>query len=159
MNWIPHCIEKISDPNLKEGGLNNFIDAANKLAGKPHGKHRGYVFSNAWVYNIIESICVALMIDPRGDKESACGCAGIYSAPVALESYAQVFEEEGQLERLEAFASEHGPRFYGLPLNEGTVTLERSQWSVPEELRGGGEVVIPFKAGETLAWRLVRTTG
>jgi DUF1680 family protein len=69
VNWIPHCIEKISDPNLREGGINNFIDAANKLAGKPHGRHRGYVFSNAWVYNTIESICVALMVDPRGDEE------------------------------------------------------------------------------------------
>jgi len=69
VNWIPHCIDKISDPDLKEGGINNFIDAANKLAGKPHGNHRGYVFSNAWVYNTIESICVALMVDPQGDKE------------------------------------------------------------------------------------------
>jgi len=69
VNWIPHCIDKISDPNLKEGGINNFIDAANKLAGKPHGNHRGYVFSNAWVYNTIESICVALMVDPQGDQE------------------------------------------------------------------------------------------
>ncbi len=70
VNWIPHCIDKISDPNLREGGINNFIDAANKLAGKPHGRHRGYVFSNAWVYNTIESICVALMIDPQGDPET-----------------------------------------------------------------------------------------
>jgi DUF1680 family protein len=69
VNWIPHCIDKISDPNLREGGINNFIDAANKLAGKPHERHRGYVFSNAWVYNTIESICVALMIDPQGDQE------------------------------------------------------------------------------------------
>ena len=69
VNWIPHCINKISDPELREGGINNFIDAANKLAGKPHGNHRGYVFSNAWVYNIIESICLAVMIDPQGDQE------------------------------------------------------------------------------------------
>ena len=69
VNWIPHCIDKISDPNLKDGGINNFIDAANKLAGKPHEPHRGYVFSNAWVYNTIESICVALMVDPQGDQE------------------------------------------------------------------------------------------
>ncbi|MHC4168939.1 MAG: glycoside hydrolase family 127 protein [Planctomycetota bacterium] len=69
VNWIPHCIRKISDPNLREGGINNFIDAANKLAGKPHGRHRGYVFSNAWVYNTIESMCVALMVDPQGDDE------------------------------------------------------------------------------------------
>jgi DUF1680 family protein len=69
VNWIPHCIEKIDDPELKQGGINNFIDAANKLAGKPHAKHRGYVFSNAWIYNTIESICVALMVDSAGDKE------------------------------------------------------------------------------------------
>ncbi|MEJ2701312.1 MAG: glycoside hydrolase family 127 protein [Sedimentisphaerales bacterium] len=69
VNWIPHCIDKISDPNLKHGGINNFIDAANKLAGKPHGSHRGYVFSNAWVYNTIEAISVAQMIDPRGDRQ------------------------------------------------------------------------------------------
>ena len=69
VHWIPHCIRKISDPELKEGGINNFIEAANALAGKPHGDHRGYVFSNAWVYNTIESICVALMIDPQGDQD------------------------------------------------------------------------------------------
>lgn len=69
VNWVPHCITKINDPNLKEGGINNFIDAANKLAGKPHGSHRGYVFSNAWVYNTIESICIALMVNSRGDQE------------------------------------------------------------------------------------------
>ncbi len=69
VNWIPHCMEKISDPDLREGGINNFIDAAKKLAGETGGRHRGYVFSNAWVYNTIESICIALMIDPRGDQE------------------------------------------------------------------------------------------
>ncbi len=69
VNWIPHCITKISDPDLKQGGINNFIDAANKLAGKEHGRHRGYVFSNAWVYNTIESICVALMVDAQGDED------------------------------------------------------------------------------------------
>ncbi len=69
VNWIPHCIDKISDPNVKEGGINNFLDAANKLTGKPYGRHRGYVFSNAWVYNTIEAICVALMVDPRGDQQ------------------------------------------------------------------------------------------
>jgi DUF1680 family protein len=69
VNWIPHCIRKISDPDLPHGGINNFIDAASKLAGKPHGKHRGYAFSNAWVYNTIEAICVALQVDPQGDAE------------------------------------------------------------------------------------------
>jgi dihydroorotase len=91
---------------------------------------------------------------PVAAKESACGCAGIYSAPVALESYAEVFEEEGQLGRLEAFASEHGPRFYGLPLNEDHVTLERADTTVPERITEAGETVVPFKAGETLRWRL-----
>lgn len=84
-------------------------------------------------------------------KESGCGCAGIFNAPFALESYATVFDREGTLDRLEGFASEHGARFYGLPLNEGTVTLERAEVSVPERI---GEVV-PFHAGETLGWRVV----
>lgn len=84
-------------------------------------------------------------------KEAACGCAGIFNAPYALESYIQVFDEEGALASFEGFASEHGPRFYGLPLNEGTVTLERAEVVVPDKI---GEVV-PFHAGETLGWRLV----
>jgi dihydroorotase len=87
-------------------------------------------------------------------KESACGCAGIFNAPVALETYATVFEEEGALDRLEAFASENGPRFYGLPLNEGTVTLERADTRVPERIEVGPIGLVPFKAGETLPWRL-----
>jgi len=69
VNWIPHCIAKISDPNLPEGGINNFVEAANKLAGRPSGRHRGYVFSNAWVYNTIEAICLACMVDPQGDQQ------------------------------------------------------------------------------------------
>ena len=84
-------------------------------------------------------------------KESACGCAGIFNAPFALESYATVFEEEDALDRLEAFASENGARFYGLPLNEGTVTLERSETQVRDEIAG----IVPFHAGETLRWRFV----
>ena len=87
-------------------------------------------------------------------KESACGCAGIFNAPFALESYAAVFDEENALERLEAFASENGPRFYGLPLNEGTVTLERADVLVPEQIDANGTVIVPFHAGETLGWRL-----
>ncbi len=88
---------------------------------------------------------------PREAKESGCGCAGIFNAPFALESYAQVFEEEGALDRFEAFASEHGARFYGLPLNEGTATLERSEAVVPERV---GDLV-PFQAGESLRWRML----
>jgi dihydroorotase len=86
----------------------------------------------------------------REAKESSCGCAGIFNAPFALESYATVFEEEGALDHFEAFASENGARFYGLPLNEGTVTLERTEVQVPEEIAA----VVPFHAGETLRWRL-----
>jgi dihydroorotase len=86
----------------------------------------------------------------RSAKESGCGCAGIFNAPFALESYATVFDEEAALDRLEGFASEHGARFYGLALNDGQLTLERSPVAVPEEIAG----VVPFHAGETLAWRL-----
>jgi len=85
-------------------------------------------------------------------KEAACGCAGIFNAPYALESYVQAFDEDGALAHFEGFASEHGPRFYGLPLNDGRITLERGAAVVPERI---GDVV-PFHAGETLAWRLAR---
>jgi dihydroorotase len=90
----------------------------------------------------------------RHDKESDCGCAGIFNAPHALESYVTVFDEEGALERFEAFASENGPRFYGLPLNEGTVTLEKVAQDVPASVGGGAAEIVPFHAGETLSWRL-----
>jgi dihydroorotase len=87
-------------------------------------------------------------------KEAACGCAGIFNAPYALESYAAVFDEDGVIDRLEGFASEHGPRFYGLPLNEGTVTLERLPVAVPERMMAGDEPIVPFHAGEQLPWRI-----
>lgn len=90
----------------------------------------------------------------REEKESACGCAGIFNAPYALESYAAIFDAEGALDRFEAFASENGPRFYGLPLNEGSVTLRRAQVEVPELLRVGGAELVPFQAGEMLGWTL-----
>jgi dihydroorotase len=86
-------------------------------------------------------------------KESACGCAGIFNAPFALESYALVFEEEGALDRLEGFASIHGPNFYKLPLNEGTVTLRKMATLVPESLDCEGTPVSPFHAGEEIGWR------
>jgi len=89
----------------------------------------------------------------RSAKESACGCAGIFNAPFALEAYAQVFDEEGALERFEAFASLNGPAFYGLPLNEGEVTLERTPSTVPEMI-GGTNGIVPFHAGETIGWSL-----
>lgn len=101
---------------------------------------------------------------PRNAKESSCGCAGIYNAPYAIESYAEVFSQENALERLEDFASCFGPRFYGLPLNEGTITLERRE-AAPEEaglpalleLANGTDQpsrLVPFHAGEQLSWRL-----
>ena len=89
-----------------------------------------------------------------GRKEQDCGCAGIFNAPFALESYARVFDEEGALDRLEGFASEHGARFYGLPLNDGTVTLERGEVTVPARVGEGELSVVPFHAGETIGWRL-----
>ncbi|MFM2129393.1 MAG: hypothetical protein RL477_939 [Pseudomonadota bacterium] len=83
-------------------------------------------------------------------KESACGCAGIYNAPVAMAAYATVFEEEGALARLEDFASHFGAQFYGMPVNEDSLVLERVPQTVPERL---GDMV-PFLAGETLNWRV-----
>jgi dihydroorotase len=88
----------------------------------------------------------------RHSKESACGCAGIFNAPFALESYAMVFEAEGALDKLEAFASVNGPRFYGLPLNEGTITLERTAVEVPGRIELDGVELVPFHAGDTLDW-------
>jgi dihydroorotase len=86
-------------------------------------------------------------------KESGCGCAGIFNAPFAMESYAKVFDEEGALDRLEAFASEYGPRFYGLPMNEERIVLERAELTVPDFIPAAGTNVVPFHAGETLPWR------
>jgi dihydroorotase len=90
----------------------------------------------------------------RHTKEAACGCAGIFNAPYALESYAAAFDEDGALDRLEGFASEFGPRFYGLPLNPGTVTLERRPLQVPDRIDADGTELVPFHAGEAIGWRL-----
>jgi dihydroorotase len=90
----------------------------------------------------------------RHAKESGCGCAGIFNAPVALEAYATVFEQDEALDKLEAFASENGPRFYGLPLNEGKVTLEPKPMEVPDLLGLGDIELVPFLAGSELPWSL-----
>jgi len=87
-------------------------------------------------------------------EASVCG-AGCYTAPTALELYAEAFEAAGALDRLEAFASFHGPDFYGLPRNRGTVTLRREPWVVPEVLPLGEAQIKPLRGGETLGWRLV----
>lgn len=86
-------------------------------------------------------------------KETSCGCAGIFNAPFAIESYAAIFDAEAALDKLEGFASEHGPRFYGLPLNTGTITLERAATLVPDDLPAADCRIVPFQAGETLGWR------
>ena len=87
-------------------------------------------------------------------KETACGCAGIFTAPCALELYAEVFEDEGALDRFEGFASVHGPEFYRLPVNQARVTLRREPLAVPAQIGDGDLAVAPFRAGETLRWRL-----
>jgi dihydroorotase len=90
----------------------------------------------------------------RNAKEAACGCAGSFTAPAALELYATAFEQADALHRLEGFASQFGADFYGLPRNQGTVTLQRESWRLPAELPYGDEVIVPLQAGEPLHWRL-----
>ena len=92
---------------------------------------------------------------PAQLKEHASGCAGCYTAHAALELYASAFEAAGALDRLEGFASHHGPDFYGLPRNQGTVTLKRESWTPPESYPFGDAVVKPLAGGEPLGWRLV----
>jgi len=87
-------------------------------------------------------------------KETACGCAGIFTALCAIEIYAEIFEEEVALDRLEAFASLNGPKFYKLPPNDARITLRREPWVLPERIGNSDNAVVPFRAGETLRWRL-----
>ena len=93
----------------------------------------------------------------RHTKENACGCAGIFSAHAAIELYAEAFESAGKLDRLEAFASERGADFYGIPRNTGTLTLRKESWNVPDSYAFGpaNERLVPFRAGATLAWRML----
>ena len=91
----------------------------------------------------------------RHAKESACGCAGIYTAHAALELYAEAFEQARALDRLEGFASFYGADFYRLPRNEDRITLVREAWQVPEQYRFGDETVVPLRAGEKIGWRLI----
>ncbi|WP_018994209.1 dihydroorotase [Thioalkalivibrio sp. ALgr1] len=93
---------------------------------------------------------------PRHAKESACGCAGIYSAHAAIEFYAEAFASVDSLDKLEGFASFHGPDFYRLPRNTDTITLERVDWTVPEAVLFGHDPGVPLRAGETVAWQLAR---
>jgi dihydroorotase len=91
----------------------------------------------------------------KGAKEQACGCAGCYSAPVALPSYAEAFDDAGALDRLEGFASLHGAAYYGLPPNTGSITLVKESWRVPDTFPFGDETIVPLRAGENLRWRVV----
>jgi dihydroorotase len=90
----------------------------------------------------------------RDAKEAACGCAGVYTAHAALELYAVAFEEAGALDKLEGFASRFGPQFYKLPVNSGSVTLERDEWTVPASLPFGAGQLVPLRAGETIPWKI-----
>lgn len=92
---------------------------------------------------------------PVRDKETACGCAGIYSAHAAIEFYAEVFEQAGRLDRLEAFASFHGADFYQLPRNRDRITLAKQNWQIPQQFEFAGDRLVPLKAGEMLAWQLL----
>jgi dihydroorotase len=92
----------------------------------------------------------------RHTKEHACGCAGCFTAPAALEMYAEIFESLGALDKLEAFASFHGPAFYGLPRNKDTITLRKESWTLPAEYPLGEHTIIPLRAGETLQWKIVK---
>ncbi|MBM5811482.1 MAG: dihydroorotase [Gammaproteobacteria bacterium] len=91
----------------------------------------------------------------RTAKESACGCAGVFSAHAGIELYAEVFARAGRLERLDAFASAHGADFYRVPRNRGSITLVREPWTVPAHYPFGTDQLVPFGAGTTLEWRLL----
>jgi dihydroorotase len=91
---------------------------------------------------------------PKSAKESACGCAGMYTAHAAIEFYAEVFEQAAALDKLEAFASVHGADFYGLPRNQELVTLVKESWTVPDELKLGDDALVPFRAGLPVGWKL-----
>ncbi|MFC3678917.1 dihydroorotase [Bacterioplanoides pacificum] len=90
----------------------------------------------------------------KGAKESACGCAGCYSAYAAIELYAEIFDDLGALDKLEGFASHHGPDFYGLPRNSDEITLIKQDWQAPQEMPFGSDIIVPLRAGETLRWKL-----
>ncbi|MEX0737898.1 MAG: dihydroorotase [Pseudohongiella sp.] len=94
----------------------------------------------------------------RPDKETACGCAGCFSAHAALELYAEAFDQAGALDKLEGFASFHGPDFYGLPRNTDTVTLQRESWNVPAHYPLGDSTLVPLRAGEQIHWRIKGVT-
>jgi len=90
----------------------------------------------------------------RLTKETACGCAGIYTAHAGIELYAEAFDAAGSLDRLEGFASHHGADFYGLARKDQKITLVRSAWSVPDEMSYGADTLVPLRGGSTVAWTI-----
>ncbi|SON53181.1 dihydroorotase [Vibrio tapetis] len=90
----------------------------------------------------------------KGMKEAACGCAGSYTAHAAVELYAEVFEQEGKIENLEAFASHNGPDFYNLPRNSDTIVLVKESWDVAETMPFGNDIVVPIRGGESIEWKV-----
>jgi len=92
---------------------------------------------------------------PKSAKESACGCAGMYSAHAAIELYAEVFDAENALAKLEAFASFYGADFYGLPRNQDHITLVKESWQVPAEMEFGDDLLVPLRAGQSVQWRML----
>lgn len=92
----------------------------------------------------------------KGAKESACGCAGMYTSHAAIELYAEVFEAANALDKLEGFASFYGADFYGLPRNEAQITLVKTSWAVAESLPFGADTLVPFRAGQSVAWQLLK---
>jgi dihydroorotase len=91
----------------------------------------------------------------RHTKEAACGCAGMFSAHAGIELYAEAFESVGALAKLEGFASDFGPDFYGLPRNAGRIKLVRETWTVPSQYPFGADEIVPMRAGETVGWRMM----
>ncbi len=92
---------------------------------------------------------------PKSAKESACGCAGMYSAHAGIELYAEVFEAANALDKLEAFSSFYGADFYGLPRNQDHITLVKESWQVPAEIEFGDDVLVPLRAGQSVQWRML----
>lgn len=93
----------------------------------------------------------------RGAKESACGCAGAFTAPAAIELYATAFDQAGAIDKLEGFASHFGPDFYGLPRNSRQITLARQEWTLPETLAYAGDEIVPLMAGQSLPWKMLES--
>jgi DUF1680 family protein len=150
VRWIPHCYERMSDPDLREGGINNFQDAAKKLAGEDAARHRGYVFSNAWVHNTIESMCLALMIDPQGDAEIIAAQDAMRAKlaewiPIVLASQ----EPDGYMQT--AFTLSGNPRWTLRGDHEGYVAGYFIEAAIAHHIMTDGEDARLYDAAKRLA--------